>query len=193
MRNFLIGAAMMGAALAGAPAEAAANIECMDDGYSAADEKVFQDFFANFTVASMNQEGASDAYTAPIATRAANCALSNGWNEAAITNAIFYRMSVMLAAALELKSPLTKDQMTRLEDTIAKADQARLRAILGPGIEASMNSQSGPELSEEDTMYLGLVVIGAGLPQDDGIGEYVGALLGARMMAEIAAEKFAQS
>jgi hypothetical protein len=193
MRNLWIGAALMGAALAVAPAWAATGLECMNEGYTAEQEKVFEDFYAGFTVASLDEEGGSEAQLDPIVTRAGDCAQIHGWAPDATTNAIFYRMSTMLAHALELKTPLTPEQMGRLNLALANADQTRLRAILGPQIEASMSGEEAPEMSERDEIYLGRVVLGAALPQEQATSEYAGALLGARMMAEIAAEKFEQS
>ena len=195
MREWIIGAALAGAAMAAQPALAAANLECIDAGYSAEQEKIFDAYYAGFTIASLDSEESdgSNALVDPVASRAASCALEHGWSQDAIFNAIVFRMSVMLAAALEVKTPLTSEQMSSLEAALAKADQARLRAILGPGIEASLKGQPDPEMSDDDALYLGLLVIGAGLPMEQTYSEYAGALLGARMMAEMAAEKFEQS
>lgn len=192
MRNLLIGAGMAGAALASVPSLAATNLECIEQGYTPGQDKVFNDFYASFTIASLDDEEGSNEHIAPIAARAGDCAQVHGWSPEAVTNAIFYRTSRMLAHALELKTPLMPEQMDRLNEAIANADQARLRAILVPQIEASMKGEEGPALLEQDQLYLGLIVLGAGLPLDQANSEYAGALLGARMVADIAAEKFAQ-
>ena len=195
MREWMIGTALAAMALAVQPAHAASNLECIDDGYTAQQEEIFADYFRGFTVESLEAEAddASGSLIPPISDRAAHCTLEHGWSQQAILNAIIFRMSVLLAAALEVKTPLTPDQMAGLEEALAKADRARLRAILGPGIEASIKGEPEPEMSEDDKTYLGMIVLAAGLPTDQGFPEYVGALLGARMMAEIAAEKFAES
>jgi hypothetical protein len=103
---------------------------------------------------------------------------------------MFYRMSTLLAQAPEVPTPLTSEQMGQLNTRLANADHAKLREILGSGIEASMKGEDGLEMSEQDSIYLGLVVIGAGLPLDKTHSEYAVALIGARMMAEITAENF---
>ncbi|MDG2003473.1 MAG: hypothetical protein P8J20_09095 [Novosphingobium sp.] len=187
------GVAVLGALLASSPSQAANGLECILGGYTAEQQQVFADYYSGFTAASLEQEDASDAHVNAIATRAVACAGLHSWPPDAITNAVYYRLSNMLAHALELKTPLTPEQMVSLNATLENADQTRLRATLGPGIEASMAGEEGPEMSDEDKTYLGLLVIQAGLPTDRPSSEFFGALLGARMMADIAAEKFAKN
>jgi len=192
MRSLLTGAAIAGLVLAASPSLAATNLECIDEGYTAEEEKVFKDFYDGFTVASLDEEDSQQAHVEPVANRAADCTIAQGWSPDAMLHAVFYRMSTMLSHALELKTPLTSEQLGKLNEAIANADQAKLREILGPQIEASMNDEASPPMSKNDELYLGLLVLGAGLPAEQGISEYAGALLGARMMAEIAAERFAE-
>lgn len=191
MRRLMIGATVFGAATAVVPSHAAENLECIESGYTAAEQKVFDDFYAGFSMGKLDEDGSSDAHIGAISRRAGDCAERNDWQSDAIKQAILYRMSTMLAKALELKTPLTPEQLGRLDKALAEADQEKLRSILGPQIEAGMQGNEGPEMSDDDQVYLGLVVLGAGLPLDQTHSEYVGALLGARMMARIAAEKFA--
>lgn len=191
MRGFMIGAAALGATLAAGPSYAATNIECMDSGYSAEHEAVIEDFYAKFSKETLKEGSIWDSQFDPISGRVNDCAETYGWLPDAIRLAVFYRVSSMLAHALELKMPLTPEQMDSLNKTLAEADQAKLRKMLGPQIEASLIDEERPGLSEQDKTYLGMLTLRAGLPSDLVYSEYTGALLGARMMAEIAAEQFA--
>lgn len=193
MRGWFIGTVLTATAVFAQPVFAATGLECIEDGYTAEQQQVFDDYFVEFTADSLSggQDDGSGRLAEPISSRATECAAEHGWSPDAVYDAIIFRLSVLLAAALEVKTPLTPEQMAALEDAIADADQEKLRAVLGPGIEASLKGQDGPELTEEDKLFLGMIFVGAGLPEEQGYSEYAGALLGARLMAEMAAEKFA--
>jgi hypothetical protein len=196
MRTIMIAAALAGLGLAASPALAARNLECMNSGYSEEQEQIFADYLENFTVASLDEEedeDTPDPLVDPVSDRAVQCTLEHGWSPDAIYYAITYRLAVLLERALELKTPLSEEEMARMNKAIANADQDRLRAILGPDIEASLNNEDGPEMSEQDELYLGLLVLGSGLPMEESYSNYIGLVLGARMMIDITSEKFAES
>lgn len=192
LRELFTGVASAFAVLAVAPAMAGTNLECINEGYTEAQEQVFEDYVTNFTIASLDEEEDknTDSLIEPISARAVNCTLEYGWSEDDIFNAVSHRMASLFGWALEVHTPLTDEQMGNFQQAMENADQARLRQVLGPQLEASMYGGEAPEMSDEDKVWFGLIVLGAGLPQDETSLEYVGLLTGARMMTQIAAEKF---
>ena len=87
-------------------------------------------------------------------------------------------------------SPLTPTQMQRLEQVITSADQERLGQIVGEVLdEASEGRQATP--SDADNMYMGRLIIRAGIPATESNGEFVGAFIAAQIMSERSQRRFA--
>lgn len=177
-------------ALMGCPAALAAdNLACIEEGYSGEELASFSSFYDSFQVAEL-ENGPSPEIVTAVTRRAGECAELHGWSGEAIEDAVFYRFSFVLHTALERHSPLTPAQMRRVSDAVAGADQERLNRIMGDVVEAAMNGQPAPEQSESDMIFVGRVLLRSGVPMTQGNGEYIGALIGARVMGERVRQRF---
>lgn len=185
MIRTVIRAGTAAALLCALPAAAATKIECVRTGYSAADTALFDDYVAK------GMDGANaKAVVLPIATRAQACAAENNWPSEAIMQALFYQMAFLAERSIVAKPELSSADMAKMETFYVK-NQNRLRQLLGPMIEGQMAGQQQP-LTKASEMELGLMIITAGLPADEKSATYVGKVIGARLMAEISAEKFSK-
>lgn len=185
MIRTLARAGAIAALLSALPAAAAAKIECVRSGYSAADNALFDDF-----VAKGFDKGDTKAIVAPIAARAQACAAENNWPSGAIVQALFYQMASLAERSVIVAPQLSSADMAKFEAFYTK-NHVRLRELLGPMIEAQMTGEQRtmPKASE---IELGLLIIGGGLPADEKSATFVGKVIGTRLMAEISAEKFSQ-
>ncbi|EIZ79979.1 hypothetical protein WSK_1345 [Novosphingobium sp. Rr 2-17] len=187
------GAAMALAVACALPASAmaATNIECIDSGYSAKDTATLGKYFANFRYETFDN-GAMEKLVPIFAARAGECASEYGWSVDAISDAVFYRTSELLGQALTQRPPYKPEDMKKLETALARADPARMRKIFGPIVQAQIENSKASEMSGTDETYLGMLLMSSGLPMEGKhVAEFAGALIGARIMKQIYAEKFA--
>lgn len=173
-----------------ATAQAAENIACIDEGYSSEEIASFSRYYDSFQFAEI-ERGPPPEILAAVTRRAGECADLHGWSGDAIEDAVFYRYSAIVLAALERNVPFTPSQMRRLNDAFAAADQARLNRIMGDIVEASMNGRPAPAQSESDNLFMGRVLLRSGVPVTERNAEYIGALIGARVMGERLRQRFA--
>lgn len=182
--------AMVGLAFA-VPASAATHIECVDGGYSAQDTATIQKYLADFKADSFDKQSGGDKLVPIFGARAGECAGKYGWSVDAISDSVFYRMASLLEQGLNAHTPFTPEQMQKLNAALARADKDKLRRIFGPMVEPETSGKNAPAPDEKDSVYLGMLLMSSGLPLDDKTGEFAGALIGARTMKDIFAEKFA--
>lgn len=170
--------------------DAATNIACVDDGYSAEEIAALERFYLAFQPAQLRGQSVPLDIFAAVSRRAGECADLHNWPAAAIEDASFYRMASILKVALDRKNPFTAPQLRRLEEAISSVDQARLNSIFGGLLDASLEGNSRRP-SDADAMFLGRLFLRAGIPATQSNAEYVGAFLGARLMIEQSRQRFA--
>lgn len=169
---------------------AAENIACVDEGYAQEEAAALDRFYDGFQLAQL-EAGPSPEIVAAVTRRAGECADLHDWSGEAIEDAVFYRFSSIMRTALERHSPLSPSQLRRVSEAVAAADQERLNRIMGDVVEAAMNGRRTPELSDSDAIFVGRVLLRSGVPMTQGNGEYIGALIGARVMTERLRQRFA--
>lgn len=174
-----------------APASAASHLECVDTGYSAQGQAAIEKFLTDFDVANFEKQSAGGAVIPVFGARAGECAGQHGWSMDAISDSVFYRMAALLEQGLRRHSPYTVEQMQRLDAALARADKDRLNRMFGPMMD--MEQRSGPHAqpNPEDRMYLGMLLLSSGVPLDEKSGKFAGTLIGALVMKDIYARKFA--
>lgn len=173
------------------PAQAASELSCIDTGYADKDVAALETFYGEFKIKDNGESAGLDRFVQGFAARAGECAGTHGWSVDALTDAVFYRTATVLETALLRHAPLSAPDMAKMEAAFARADKARIRAIFGPMIEAEANGTKAPEIDQKDAVYIGMLLMSAGVPMTDETGEFAGALIAARVMKDMFAEKFA--
>jgi len=187
-----IAAGSIAAALFAIPlgAHAADHLDCMAQGYDAEQEKVIESFVGSFDTKSLKSEP-SGALMGALSARAGACADQHGWSPNAILNAVFHQTGAMMEAGLRRHSPLSDADMVRLLRAINRADQQRLWPILENMMGPFMSGEEAEEPSKDDNLYLGLVILSSGIPDNDTSTKFAGALLAAQAIQRLAAKRFA--
>lgn len=190
----LIGATGLAVVLAVAPvsAQAADHLDCMADGYDAAAQKTIDDAIVSMDMRGKDSEKPSlGDLMSMLSAHAGTCADQHGWTSGAILDAMFYQTGVVMEKGLRRNSPLSAADMLRLDKAAAEADQDRLWPVLENMVAASMfGDGTGKDVSEEDELYVGLVVLSSGIPVTDANNEYAGALLASRAIQRLARKRF---
>jgi hypothetical protein len=185
--TFILAASMMAN-----PASAATNLDCMEAGYTAEQSKLFNDFTAHYQLGVKGGDDEAKKMIGPIAVHANECAAKLGWSTDAMLQSIYYKMSGLLGSALQNQSPLSLVDKAKVNGLLKGKWRDKLRAALGPIIEGQMGGGEATKPSKGAEMELGLIILAEGLPTEGKFPEHIGALLGALLMQEISAEKFAK-
>ncbi|MBL0915216.1 MAG: hypothetical protein IBJ13_06800 [Sphingopyxis sp.] len=171
---------------------AAENIECVDTGYTNLESISENRFIGHYglddwlTAASLPPEIENS-----IIRRAKECADIHQWSREAAKQATYYRVGVLLSAALNTNTPLNSEQMARLREAYSGADKARITRMMIPAIDAILAGQAPPAPSEADIGYLNQHITGrAGLPATKETKDYIGAWLLTKGMTEIPKSRF---
>ena len=171
-------------------AHAATNITCVDEGYTGEDTASLERFYTAFRPEELRDRSLPPDIFAAVTRRVGECADLHDWPAAALEDATLYRMASILKVALDRHNPLTPPQMRRLEEAISSVDQTRLNRIFGGILDAAMDGTRATP-SDGDTAFLGRLFLRAGIPATQANGEYVGALMAARIMAAQTQARFA--
>ena len=94
-------------------------------------------------------------------------------------------MAAVLVATLPMTALAQKDDKKR-----SKQEKEEIETIVKL-VDAAMAGQPAPEPSEEDNVFLGTVILGSGIPTSEVSLNFAGSWIGAKMMRDIAAERFA--
>ena len=190
MRHLFAGLALIfGAAGLPSASLAAPSIDCMDQGYSAAETADFERFYSSFRLSQL-EAGPGSEILAAVTRRSGECAEMHGWSGEAIEDAVIYRFFGVLQTALERNSPFTEVQMRRLSAAVAATDQERLGRIVRALVNAGMNGELTPEQSQSDLTFLGRILIRAGVPVTEETGRFAGALIAAWITREQVSRRF---
>lgn len=182
----------MAAALAAAPVsvQAADHLDCVAQGYDAAQQKTIDGFVKTFTADKLDKGKTRSDLMSVFAVRAGVCADEYGWSPDAILNAVFYQVGAVMEKGLRHNTPLSGPDMVRLEKAIAAADQDRLWPVLEKMMGATIFGDPAEDVTDEDNLYLGLVIMSSGIPMNDKNGSFAGALLASQAIQRLAGKRF---
>lgn len=174
--------------------EAAENLGCMDVGYSGTELAAMDRFVEKYGLADWQAaKRLPNDIENSIATRLRYCADANAWPQRAIEQAVYYKVSILTAAAIDKNTPLSSQQMAQLRGAYSSTDSKRLMSIMLPALDAIFAVEAVPVPSEDDISYLNEhITRRSGLPINNEVTNYIGAWLLTRGMVEITKRRFSE-
>ncbi|MFM5932274.1 MAG: hypothetical protein ACKOPQ_15360 [Novosphingobium sp.] len=191
MKSLLSLAAAVSALGLALPASAATGLDCIDGGYSAADQAVLNGFDGKFTYQGADNAALTKAAVGVMAVRADACTAEKKWTLNAKRYATMHKLAVHMERAMRANGLFNAAQLTKLDALMTGSSGDVVRAALAPAVRAQLLGQPAPAQDNGQLTAVGLAIMSSGLPTDAKNGDFIGQLIGARLLNEIASELFA--
>lgn len=179
--------ALLGAAsfCAVAPARAADNLDCVDSGYSTADQARLDGFAKSFDLAAWSTQGPPADIKEMVIDRADACAQLHGWSGEAVGYALVFKMARIGLAGSEQNGGLTAGQIAGLRKSITPQDMQKGKLVFGQMMQARRDGTAMPAESPE--MFVGRLILRAGVPVEHATaaGGWIGATILSAHFAEL--------
>ncbi len=187
----LITAIATTSALIGVNATAAENLECINGGYSAAEQATLDNFVANFSMETWGKGGPPSEIRAVVGDRAKACAKSYRWSPEATHQAMLFKLASIGLAGVENNGPLSTDQIRLLESAMTADDKMRIRAIFDGMEKAQREGQSLDAPTRSADLFIGKLILRAGIPGSPENARAAGGWVAAKALRGRYAESFA--
>lgn len=186
-RILLAGAALMMAQ----PAFAAGpnDLTCMANTYSAEQQAKLDALLPQFKIENGGADPVATAMGEVIFVAVTDCMAQHDWNESQIMPAILFEIGRFMEAAFAQYGPMTAEEISRLEDALAKGDRTELWAALEGEVKAGMTGEpkaGGPN----NAILYGRFMLEAGFGLDTTKAEQIGIFLGAKAMQRFSQREF---
>lgn len=167
-------------------------LDCMAASYDTAAATQIAALAIDFEL-SATGEDASTGQLAEIAGASTSACLSeNGWPQSQQLPAILYETGRLFEIGYRSSGALTDAQIDMIDTALADGDRTKLWAMLEKATIAGINGRE-PVLTEDETLSLGVFVIGAGLGSDLADATKVGELLGLMSLKKYGEKQFAEA
>jgi hypothetical protein len=187
MRSLL---ALLGATLsfvgAPTPALAADNLDCVDGGYSAADQARLDGFAKGFDLAAWSTQGPPADIKKMVIDRTDACAQLYGWSADAVSYALVFKMARIGLAGSEQNGALNAGHIAALRKSITPQDMQKGKLAFGQMMQARRDGTAMP--SESPEMFVGRLIMRAGVPIEHATA--AGGWIGATILSAYFAERF---
>jgi len=182
---------IVGTAFSATASRAADNLDCVSTGYTAEIAAEIDSFQGIFNAGNGWGPELPQSVFGAVTGRAGQCAEQHGWSPEAIEDAVFFQMFSILRGGVARGTPLSSTQMQRVDQALAGPDQERLRAIVGRQVDSVLGGAEAPEPTEAENMFIGRLILRAGVPVTEENGHYVGAYMASVVMPQVIAARFA--
>lgn len=170
---------LVAAALASISTEATAaeNLDCVDSGYSAAEQARFDSFAAGFDLAAWGTQGPPADIMQMVSTRVGACARLHGWSDDAARYATLFKLGRIGLAGSEHNGTLNDSHISGLRKSITPEDIRKGKIVFEQMGEAYNKGTAMP--AESPDMFVGRLIMRSGVPAElaPAAGGWIGATI----------------
>lgn len=190
--RFLFLAALAASAMAGSPAAAEENLDCVASDFSDAQREVIRRFRDGYDFDNVRNPSATPELVATLLERVDHCAAENGWSEEARALAAQYAGPALFADTILFAMPIEPLQKFALLTNYDEADREALIDALSAVAGSSAFGRTPREATDEDRAMVDSVVRVEGVPLEFEYGAWLGAWLTMALTRDQAAARFAE-
>lgn len=186
--KILLAAAVMvtaGPTLAGEKAE----LNCVQNGYSAAQRAEVDGLLARVNILGEGEDPAMDALGGLVVGSVSACAQQFGWDETEFEAGTLYEFARLLEVGFRRHGQLSGDEIAAVDFALARGDRTALWAALENQAGAGMTI-GDDSASDAEANLFGLFILETGLGLDEAKAEQVGIYLAAKAMQRTNSRRF---
>lgn len=188
MRRFSLAAV---AVMMAQPALAAdpQSLTCMAQSYTAEQQGQLDNWLPSLKIDEAGNDPVANQMGEMIFIVTSGCKEMHGWSDTQFQPAFLFEFGRIMELAFTRYGPMTREEIARLEATLAKGDRAALWSALEGEVISGMSGEAATT-STGNAMLYGQFMIEAGFGLDATKAEQIGIFLGAKAMQRYSEREF---